>query len=588
MPSLDNLINFWKNNVRKNLSKFLTFRKIIEIVNELNKKIDILETIINNNKNSLKEDSFKTAKSKQIKNELNENAKKLDKKLFFNRNGSAGVIHELKINKLKVKLFNYQEEKLNNNYITKTENSKISIVYIDIDLFLQSIAKGKSIYEDPNDAKLFIEGFCLQYQLFMNQDVLIKKIMSCFNYFYSKYANKNPNITTIPFGLIDLLIIFVQIHIKYNHIILDNDVIKKIKEFFKQILDIYEIKNNYSKKINNTLKQLRIFNLANKIINNNSQKKLENLDSTEEDEKTLNNYSTVELVQYDIKKTNEEIKNNFCFNLMKYDSQDIANEITRVSYIYFNKINANEFFNAKFSRIDKEKNCPNICKTFDRFNNLSIWVIEEILSYDKKRIRAKIIEKFIDIALKLKILNNYNDCMSIISGLNNFTITRLKKTWKYIQTKNNVIFQKLKKFLNFGDNYKNIRIAVGKCQKNKIPYIPFLGAYTKRICFCEEIGPYIKKDTSWMNCDKILEVYKVINSLFNLKNVKYKIRLENYDVLKDLFILQCLDPYTERELEIRSNFLEPKFIINDKKQTKKRRTKTDISFYENIGKYELV
>ena len=93
MPSLDNLINFWKNNVGKNLSKFFTFQKILEIINELNKKIDILETIINNNKNNLKEDSFKTAKSKRIKNELNENAKKLDKKLFFNRNGSAGVIH---------------------------------------------------------------------------------------------------------------------------------------------------------------------------------------------------------------------------------------------------------------------------------------------------------------------------------------------------------------------------------------------------------------------------------------------------------------------------------------------------------------
>ena len=38
--------------------------------------------------------------------------------------------------------------------------------------------------------------------------------------------------------------------------------------------------------------------------------------------------------------------------------------------------------------------------------------------------------------------------------------------------------------------------------------------------FLEEMGPYIKKNTSLINIEKISEVYKVLKNFYKIKNVK--------------------------------------------------------------------
>ena len=55
--------------------------------------------------------------------------------------------------------------------------------------------------------------------------------------------------------------------------------------------------------------------------------------------------------------------------------------------------------------------------------------MEEMLSYDKKKIRAAILEKMIKVAIECKNICNFNDCVNIISTLNNFVIKSMTKTW---------------------------------------------------------------------------------------------------------------------------------------------------------------
>ena len=136
-----------------------------------------------------------------------------------------------------------------------------------------------------------LEGFCVQHTAFISTDVLISKIISCFNSFYYKYTNEdienknnnnkanvvlrrkdgpnqiykdnlNKNIfkehfEKIPYNIINLLITFVDLHNKYCKETLTSEIIKKIEPFYKNILGINEIKNKYGKEIISSLDILK-------------------------------------------------------------------------------------------------------------------------------------------------------------------------------------------------------------------------------------------------------------------------------------------------------------------------------------------
>ena len=105
--------------------------------------------------------------------------------------------------------------------------------------------------------------------------------------------------------------------------------------------------------------------------------------------------------------------------------------------------------------------------------------------------------------------------------------------------------------------------------------------------YLEEMGPYIKKNTSLINLEKIVEVYKVIKNFHQIKNVKFRYSIDE-NIKKELSILQCLDPSNEDFLVETSNLLEPKFILSNKKLKIKRRTKTDINFMGSVNKFNLL
>jgi len=135
---------------------------------------------------------------------------------------------------------------------------------------------------------------------------------------------------------------------------------------------------------------------------------------------------------------------------------------------------------------------------------------------------------------------------------------------------------------------EKFEIEIEKKIEEKSFFIPYLGYYTKRIMFLEEMGPYIKKNTSLINIEKILEVYKVLKDFYKIRNVKNKYYCSDENIKKELYVLQCLEPSNEDFLIQTSNLLEPKFILSNKKLNIKRRTKTDINFLNNINKFDII
>ena len=535
---------------------------------------------------------------------------------FCSKKAATVSLNLSKINNLEIKLFNFQEEQVDNNFITTTKMSKTFLNFIDIDLFLQYIAIGKNFFEKEEENNNLIEGFCLQYQTFIFPETLINKIISCFNFFYDNHMNKDDKIIEekieedddsylssdnednknenngsearkktlkkrkshlnfeeerrkVPYGLINFIYIFINLHNTYFHNDLSQNIISKLFEFLKKLNNIEELEEKYQQKIELSEIELKEYESSLKkfspiISKNLEEEKLEQafsgeeLFSNEEEEdkimekddkkekpkileknrikenkkfikneftlndnknmenknalhlkniKTLNqdkftkiyedekqknfnymNYMTENPIQKEKKekkkskskkkkeKSKEEDKDRgYEFDILKYKSLDIASELARIKYSLFSKIKVNEFLKGAFNGKDKYKSSPHICEIIKRFNLLSSWVIEEILAYDHAEKRSQILFKFLRICLALKKIGDFDDCLSIMTGLTSFNISKLHKTWGHIKSSEMANFRMLKKLLSFEDNWKNLRIELDAKMEEKSFFIPYLG-----------------------------------------------------------------------------------------------------------------
>ncbi|KAF4605237.1 hypothetical protein EYR40_004020 [Pleurotus pulmonarius] len=107
--------------------------------------------------------------------------------------------------------------------------------------------------------------------------------------------------------------------------------------------------------------------------------------------------------------------------LQMIDPETIAQQITLVQVKAFLAITPR---NWMYYTLVSGKKDP-ISDPISRFNaianRLGDWVVSLILCHDKSKARAKQIEKFVDIAAKLRAHNNYSALRAFVAGINNAT-----------------------------------------------------------------------------------------------------------------------------------------------------------------------
>ena len=218
----------------------------------------------------------------------------------------------------------------------------------------------------------------------------------------------------------------------------------------------------------------------------------------------------------------------------------------------------------------------------NKFNMLTSFIMEDILSYDFPKDRAKIIEAWVKVAEYLKLRKDHNDCVAIYSALKHYIISGLSLTMKELKTKTKSIFKDISEYCTFEGNYKNLREDIIYCLDNNQFYIPYLGMLLRDISFFEANYEYLING-SLINIEKIEKVQMAINSFFSFKKI-VDVYNEKNEFAKELNFLNNLELIKEDDLEILANKLEPKFILSDYPQKNKRLTNVDKLFYINKSK----
>ncbi|KAI0757004.1 ras GEF [Daedaleopsis nitida] len=125
------------------------------------------------------------------------------------------------------------------------------------------------------------------------------------------------------------------------------------------------------------------------------------------------------------------------------DPADIAQEMTRIQCQFFLRIEPRHWLQHVLVQGKKDTEADPITVYNLISNHFGEWVVSLILCHDKPKSRARQIEKFIDVANRLRNQHNYSGLRAIIAGINSATFegdeslellrTKASEHWKNFQ-----------------------------------------------------------------------------------------------------------------------------------------------------------
>ncbi|XP_049630112.1 ras-specific guanine nucleotide-releasing factor RalGPS1 isoform X1 [Suncus etruscus] len=175
------------------------------------------------------------------------------------------------------------------------------------------------------------------------------------------------------------------------------------------------------------------------------------------------------------------------FDVLKVTPEEFASQITLMDIPVFKAIQPEELASCGWSKKEKHSLAPNVVAFTRRFNQVSFWVVREILTAQTLKIRAEILSHFVKIAKKLLELNNLHSLMSVVSALQSAPIFRLTKTWALLNRKDKTTFEKLDYLMSKEDNYKRTRDYIRSLKM--VPSIPYLGIYLLDLIYIDSAYP---------------------------------------------------------------------------------------------------
>ncbi|EAU35559.1 conserved hypothetical protein [Aspergillus terreus NIH2624] len=160
---------------------------------------------------------------------------------------------------------------------------------------------------------------------------------------------------------------------------------------------------------------------------------------------------------------------------MEMPDEDFARELTRIDWIMFNSFRPRDLVrHVSISGPDKDKieSLKHVNRMIKQFNHLAYFVASVILFRDKPKHRAKAMEKFMNIAQKLRRLNNYNSLGAVIAGINGTPVHRLSQTRELVPMQTQKDFMRLVILMGTQKSHFAYRLAWDNSFSERIPFLP--------------------------------------------------------------------------------------------------------------------
>lgn len=164
-------------------------------------------------------------------------------------------------------------------------------------------------------------------------------------------------------------------------------------------------------------------------------------------------------------------------HLMHCSVDELAIELTRIDWTMYTAVRPRDFVRyvivpnnqrARHGHIDY------IGMMTRHFNHLALFVSGMILLRDKPKHRALMLEKFMELAWKVRQLNNYHALGALVAALNSEEIVRLSQTQELIAQDKHKELMRLKILMGHQKSHAAYRMAWDNSSSERIPFLPRL------------------------------------------------------------------------------------------------------------------
>lgn len=162
---------------------------------------------------------------------------------------------------------------------------------------------------------------------------------------------------------------------------------------------------------------------------------------------------------------------------METPVEELAREIARIDWTMYSAIRPRDFVrHVSLSTEQKRRSrgVDNISAMVKHFNHLALFVSGMILLRDKPKHRAKALEKFMELAWKVRQLNNYNSLGAIVAGITGHEIARLNSTRDLVSSDCLKSFLRLTILMSLSRSHAAYRMAWENSFAERIPFLPLV------------------------------------------------------------------------------------------------------------------
>lgn len=205
--------------------------------------------------------------------------------------------------------------------------------------------------------------------------------------------------------------------------------------------------------------------------------------------------------------------------------EDIASQLSLIEYELFRRIQPIELLNCAWNSAKLKHRSPHVLALINRFNLLSQFVVRMILEEPRVKQRSVVFTRWLKVCKNLERLNNFNAMLSILSGLSNAAVHRLRFTQDLVPSKLMSEMETMLLLLSSAKSYNNYRTRIHAVNP---PLMPYLGVYLTDLTFIEDGNPDGLKNEagthSLINFKKRDLVYDVIREISQYQQVPYTLQ----------------------------------------------------------------
>jgi hypothetical protein len=243
-------------------------------------------------------------------------------------------------------------------------------------------------------------------------------------------------------------------------------------------------------------------------------------------------------------------------SLFDMEELEVAKQLTLRTWEIYSKFQPLEFFKTAWSKPSTWHLSPNLLAAINFFNHVSLWVGTMIVTTEKVRERAKLMNRCVKIAQHLREMNNYQLLMAFVSGMNNSALLRLKWTRAKVPKRALTTLKELEEMMSMEGSFKTYRAML---ESSSPPCIPYVGVYLTDLTFIEdgnadEVVVEGEKPQELINFGKRVLVYNIISTILRYQQQPYG--FARHDEIQAWF--ESVTPLSENELYAQSLLREPR------------------------------